>query len=93
VRQKSQVHAQLVDHQQGRDVADAALDRRQSDQIALEIVDDRPARLLARTSATVRSPVPSAAGRVGFRRSAGRGRLLTWDLIERCRHGCLDAGK
>jgi len=41
VRQKPQVHAQFVDHQQGCDVADAALDRCESDQIALELVDDR----------------------------------------------------
>ena len=38
---KPEIHAQLVDHQQRRDIADARLDRRQPDQIALQLVDDR----------------------------------------------------
>ena len=41
LRLQPEVHAQLVDHQQRRDVADAALDRREPDQIALELVHDR----------------------------------------------------
>ena len=41
LRLQAEVHAQLVDHQQRGDVADARLDRRQSHQVAVELVDHR----------------------------------------------------
>ena len=40
-RPQAEVQAQLVDHQQRRDVADALLDRRQADQVAVEFVHHR----------------------------------------------------
>ena len=38
---RPRLRAQLVDHQQRGDVADALLDRHQADQVAIEFVDHR----------------------------------------------------
>ena len=68
LRLQAQIHAQPVDHQQRGDVADAALDRLQPDQIAIELVHHR-ADLALRQHAVHRARLGGALY-VGALRSA-----------------------
>ena len=91
VRLQPEIHAQLVYHQQCGDVANAALDRRQPDQILIEFVD-HGSRLALRKDFRDRA----CAGRAGVRcggsirrrlrnrggvASGRRGRLVPGNLV------------